>query len=142
MSNYITIRIIILEIICLSITSHVCDSLRFELQSGSTKCIAEEIKQNAMTLGKYNVISPIDGHPVPHSHRIIARVISNLSHICCLIRHLFFNIIIIRSCMVTCLVYLNGGSYITFFLERILLLFYLDNCSCFANIEDVNTLQH
>ncbi|KAL2936254.1 Transmembrane emp24 domain-containing protein p24delta9 [Bienertia sinuspersici] len=69
--------IIILEItLCICLSLHVGESLRFELLSGSTKCISEEIKSNAMTIGKYNVITPIDGHPVPRTHRITARVTS------------------------------------------------------------------
>ncbi|KAL5977765.1 hypothetical protein ACLOJK_036773 [Asimina triloba] len=51
-------------------------SLRFELQSGHTKCISEDIKMNAMSVGKYSVISPNEGHPSPDSHKITVRVTS------------------------------------------------------------------
>ena len=54
------------------------ESLRLEIESGSTRCISEEIKRNAMTVGTYNVISPIEDQPLPPSHRIAARVFSHL----------------------------------------------------------------
>lgn len=50
------------------------ESIRFDLQSGHTKCIAEDIKSKSMTVGKYNVINPNEGHPVPDSHKLTVRV--------------------------------------------------------------------
>lgn len=50
------------------------NSMRFELQSGHTKCIAEDIKNNAMSVGKYNVINPKEGAPLPDSHKLTVRV--------------------------------------------------------------------
>ncbi|KAK4786280.1 hypothetical protein SAY86_002969 [Trapa natans] len=51
-------------------------ALRFDLQSGRIKCIAEDIKKNSMTVGKYSVVNPNEGHPLPESHRITLRVTS------------------------------------------------------------------
>ncbi|KAL8142315.1 hypothetical protein V2J09_015347 [Rumex salicifolius] len=51
-------------------------SLRFDLQSGHTKCISEDIKSNSMTVGKYHVVNPHDGAPLPDSHKITVRVTS------------------------------------------------------------------
>lgn len=51
-------------------------SLRFDLQSGHTKCIAEDIKTNSMSVGKYSIINPNEGHPLPESHKITVRVTS------------------------------------------------------------------
>ncbi|XP_030449756.1 transmembrane emp24 domain-containing protein p24delta7 [Syzygium oleosum] len=51
-------------------------SLRFELHSGHTKCIAEDIRANSMTVGKFAVVNPHEGHPLPESHRLSARVTS------------------------------------------------------------------
>lgn len=51
-------------------------SMRFDLQSGATKCITEDIKSNAMTVGKYSVVNPADSHPFPDSHKITVRVTS------------------------------------------------------------------
>jgi len=41
---------------------------------GSTKCISEDIKINAMTVGKYSVVNPSDGYPLPDSHKITVKV--------------------------------------------------------------------
>ncbi|XP_058226307.1 transmembrane emp24 domain-containing protein p24delta9-like [Rhododendron vialii] len=51
-------------------------SMRFDLQSGSTKCITEDIKNNAMTVGKYSVVNPNEGFPIPDTHRITVKVTS------------------------------------------------------------------
>lgn len=51
-------------------------SLRFDLQSGHTKCIAEDMKANAMTVGKYHVVNPNEGTPLPDTHKITVRVTS------------------------------------------------------------------
>lgn len=53
------------------------DSFRFELESGHTKCIAEDIKSNSMTVGKYHIVNPNEGHPLPDSHKITIRVTSH-----------------------------------------------------------------
>ncbi|KAL5722939.1 hypothetical protein ACHQM5_006395 [Ranunculus cassubicifolius] len=65
---------VILLILALSIPKS--QSLRFDLQSGHTKCIAEDIKSNAMTVGKYHVVNPNEGHPMPESHKVTVRVTS------------------------------------------------------------------
>ncbi|KAK1379536.1 Transmembrane emp24 domain-containing protein p24delta9 [Heracleum sosnowskyi] len=54
----------------------VSESLRFDLESGHSKCISEDIRVNSMTLGKYSIINPIDNHPLPDSHKLIVRVSS------------------------------------------------------------------
>ncbi|KAI3973250.1 hypothetical protein MKW92_001490 [Papaver armeniacum] len=59
----------------------VAESLRFDLLSGNTKCIAEDIKANAMTVGKYSIINPLsDGHPMPETHKVTVRVTSTLGN--------------------------------------------------------------
>lgn len=53
------------------------ESIRFELQSGLTKCISEDIKGNSMTVGKYSVVNPHgEAQPVPDSHKVTVRVTS------------------------------------------------------------------
>ncbi|GAA0174492.1 vesicle coat protein [Lithospermum erythrorhizon] len=58
------------------------ESVGFELASGHTKCIAEEIKANSMTVGKYHILDPsigsaaLEGNPLPESHKITVRVTS------------------------------------------------------------------
>lgn len=51
-------------------------SLRFDLQSGHTKCIAEDMKANAMTVGKYHVVNPNEATPLPDNHKVTVRVTS------------------------------------------------------------------
>ncbi|KAL2542926.1 Transmembrane emp24 domain-containing protein p24 delta 9 [Abeliophyllum distichum] len=51
-------------------------SIRFELESSQTKCIAEELKINTMTLGKYHIVNSNEGHPLPDSHNITVGVTS------------------------------------------------------------------
>jgi len=52
-------------------------ALQFELQSGHSKCIAEDIKSNSMTVGKYSVVNPTEGQPIPDTHKITVRVTSH-----------------------------------------------------------------
>ncbi|KAG2714236.1 hypothetical protein I3843_03G020600 [Carya illinoinensis] len=57
------------------------ESMRFDLKSGATKCISEDIKGNAMTVGKYHVVySNTEGFPVPDTHKINVRVNSPHGH--------------------------------------------------------------
>ncbi|KAF5748963.1 transmembrane emp24 domain-containing protein p24delta9 [Tripterygium wilfordii] len=63
-------------IIILGLLSITAQSLRFDLQSGQTKCISEDIKSNAMTVGKYSVVNPSEGHSMPETHRLTTRVTS------------------------------------------------------------------
>ncbi|KAG9443298.1 hypothetical protein H6P81_014638 [Aristolochia fimbriata] len=62
------------SILCLLSTTAL--SLRFDLQSGHTRCIAEDIKVNSMSVGKYNVVGPSEGQKAPESHRVTARITS------------------------------------------------------------------
>ncbi|KAL1806299.1 hypothetical protein DCAR_0832096 [Daucus carota subsp. sativus] len=54
----------------------VSESLRFDLESGHSKCISEEIRVNSMTVGKYSIVNPNDNQPLPDSQKIIVRVSS------------------------------------------------------------------
>jgi hypothetical protein len=65
-----------LSLLLLMLFSSSTESLRFELQSGQTKCITEDIKSNSMTVGKYTIVNPNDGYPLPDSHRVTVRVTS------------------------------------------------------------------
>ncbi|KAA0039457.1 transmembrane emp24 domain-containing protein p24delta9 [Cucumis melo var. makuwa] len=58
------------------ISTVVVDSMRFDLQSGATKCISDDIKANAMTVGRYSVVNVNEGFPIPDSHFITIRVSS------------------------------------------------------------------
>ncbi|KAJ4961735.1 hypothetical protein NE237_021645 [Protea cynaroides] len=64
-------------ILTLGLLSSVARSFRFDIQSGHTKCIAEDIKSKAMTVGKYSVVNLNEGHPLPDSHKVTLRVTSS-----------------------------------------------------------------
>ncbi|KAJ6835490.1 transmembrane emp24 domain-containing protein p24delta9-like [Iris pallida] len=50
-------------------------SLRFDLQTGHTKCISEDIKVASMSVGKYSVVNPSSNDdPLPDDHKITVRV--------------------------------------------------------------------
>uniref|UniRef100_A0A5B7APX5 GOLD domain-containing protein n=1 Tax=Davidia involucrata TaxID=16924 RepID=A0A5B7APX5_DAVIN len=64
-------------LLILGFLSSVVQSIRFDLQSGHTKCIAEDIKSNSMTVGKYSIVNPNEGQPLPESHNITVKVTSS-----------------------------------------------------------------
>jgi len=73
----------LLVFLCLGVWQVQC--IRFELPSGQTKCIAEEIQSNVLVLGNYHVVAPgSDEHhygtgnaqPVADDHKITVRVTS------------------------------------------------------------------
>ncbi|KAE8727898.1 Transmembrane emp24 domain-containing protein p24delta9 [Hibiscus syriacus] len=70
------LRSVIIVVLVVGILSPASQSLRFELQSGYTKCISEDIKSNSMTVGKYQVVNPNPDHPLPDSHKLTVRVSS------------------------------------------------------------------
>ncbi|KAL1202618.1 Transmembrane emp24 domain-containing protein p24delta7 [Cardamine amara subsp. amara] len=63
-------------LLIISILSPVTLSMRYELLSGHTKCISEEIHENVMSVGKYSIVNPNEDHPLPASHKITVRVTS------------------------------------------------------------------
>ncbi|KAH1038486.1 hypothetical protein J1N35_040229 [Gossypium stocksii] len=67
---------LIVIMIGLVVETEIGESMRFELDSGKTKCIAEDIKANAMTVGKYSIVNPSEGQPFPDSHKLVVRVSS------------------------------------------------------------------
>ncbi|XP_041010729.1 transmembrane emp24 domain-containing protein p24delta9-like [Juglans microcarpa x Juglans regia] len=64
-------------LLILGLLSCTSESIRFDLQSGHTKCISEDIKSNSMTVGKYSVVNPNEGHPMPDGHKLTVRVTSS-----------------------------------------------------------------
>ncbi|KAK9277710.1 hypothetical protein L1049_007257 [Liquidambar formosana] len=64
------IQAIAILILYVGFLSYTAQSIRFDLQSGHTKCIAEDIKSNSMTVGKYSIVNPNEGHPLPDSHKV------------------------------------------------------------------------
>ncbi|XP_050271644.1 transmembrane emp24 domain-containing protein p24delta7-like [Quercus robur] len=74
MSGSLLLTVNLLALLSLGVIFNVAHSLRYDLQSGTTKCISEEIKSNAMSVGKYSVINPNEGFPLPDTHRVTVRV--------------------------------------------------------------------
>ncbi|KAK4604131.1 hypothetical protein RGQ29_012587 [Quercus rubra] len=74
MSGSLLLTVNLLALLSLGVIFNVAHSLRYDLQSGATKCISEEIKANAMSVGKYSVINPNEGFPLPDTHRVTVRV--------------------------------------------------------------------
>ncbi|KAF9624804.1 hypothetical protein IFM89_014189 [Coptis chinensis] len=70
----------LLLLVTIGLFSELTHSIRFDLQSGHTKCISEDIKTNSMTVGKYSVINPNEGHPLPDTHKITVRVTSSFGN--------------------------------------------------------------
>ncbi|KAL1828833.1 hypothetical protein DCAR_0208096 [Daucus carota subsp. sativus] len=66
----------------------ITESVRFDLESGNTKCISEDIKSNSMTVGNYRIVNPSEPHhfhpssteqahqPLPESYKLTVRVTS------------------------------------------------------------------
>ncbi|XP_021910500.1 transmembrane emp24 domain-containing protein p24delta9-like [Carica papaya] len=67
---------LLLLLAILGVLSPATHSLRFELQSGHTKCIAEDMKTNSMTVGKYSIVNPNEGTVLPQTHKLTVRVTS------------------------------------------------------------------
>ncbi|XP_033515832.1 transmembrane emp24 domain-containing protein p24delta9-like [Nicotiana tomentosiformis] len=63
-------------ILILMFLARQIQSVQFEVLSGHTKCIAEDIKSHSMTVGKYHIVNPNDGHPLPDTHKVTVRVTS------------------------------------------------------------------
>ncbi|KAK9675947.1 hypothetical protein RND81_11G043400 [Saponaria officinalis] len=67
---------LVLQIIVIFGLMQVSKCLRFDIQSGDTKCISEEIKSNSMSVGKYHVVNPSEATPLSAAHKITVRVTS------------------------------------------------------------------
>lgn len=65
----------LLGLILFGLMFNVADFMRFDLISGSTKCISDDIKTNSMTVGKYSVVNLNEDVPIPDSHMLTVRVL-------------------------------------------------------------------
>ncbi|CAH2045640.1 unnamed protein product [Thlaspi arvense] len=61
-------------ILILTLLSPRTLSMRYELRSGQTKCISEDTHANSISVGKYFIVNPNEGHPLPDSHKITVKV--------------------------------------------------------------------
>ncbi|XP_074295971.1 transmembrane emp24 domain-containing protein p24delta9-like [Silene latifolia] len=71
-------KLIVIVIIIIIGLIETLESLRFDLQSGHTKCISEDVKSNSMSVGKYHVVNPNEGTgtALPDTHKLTVRVTS------------------------------------------------------------------
>jgi len=52
----------------------VANCMRFDIESGHSKCITEDIKISAMTVGKYSLVNPNEGYPMPDDYKLTVKV--------------------------------------------------------------------
>ncbi|CAI0388409.1 unnamed protein product [Linum tenue] len=41
----------------------MAESMRFDMHSGETKCISEDVKADTLSVGSYSIVDPIKGDP-------------------------------------------------------------------------------
>ncbi|KAF5939385.1 hypothetical protein HYC85_023644 [Camellia sinensis] len=71
------------SLILLGFISNAVQSLRFDFQSSHSKCIAEDIKTNSMSIAKYTIVNPNDPLPFPKSHKITVRAAEAEDYMTC-----------------------------------------------------------
>ncbi|WCJ25702.1 emp24/gp25L/p24 family/GOLD family protein [Euphorbia peplus] len=54
----------------------ISEAMRFDLHSGKTKCMSEDIKIHSMTVAKYNIFNEHENSPLPDSYKLIVKVTS------------------------------------------------------------------
>ncbi|KAI3784861.1 hypothetical protein L1987_43968 [Smallanthus sonchifolius] len=60
----------------------IVKGMRFDIKTGATKCITEDIQSDSLSVGKYTIINPDQDYPLPDSHRITVRITSPLGNNC------------------------------------------------------------
>ncbi|XP_076948360.1 transmembrane emp24 domain-containing protein p24delta9-like [Bidens hawaiensis] len=65
---------LIVFIVILPYLSAIAKSIRFNVESGVTKCITEDLRIKSMTVGEYWVVNPNEGQPLPEHHKIYVGV--------------------------------------------------------------------
>lgn len=58
----------------MTLMMRIGESMRLDLESGSTKCISDDIKINYMTVGNYSIVNPNEALHLPASHKIYVTV--------------------------------------------------------------------
>uniref|UniRef100_A0A803QMI8 Uncharacterized protein n=1 Tax=Cannabis sativa TaxID=3483 RepID=A0A803QMI8_CANSA len=64
---------VVLMVVLVGVRMRGVVSMRFDLQSGTSKCVSEDIKANAMSLGRYVVVNPYDESPLSDIHKVNVR---------------------------------------------------------------------
>ncbi|AES96848.1 hypothetical protein MtrunA17_Chr5g0417891 [Medicago truncatula] len=67
-------HLLFLLVLMVGLFTCLVQSMRFDLQTGVTRCIAEDIKKNSMTIGNYSIVNPNEGQPLPSDHTISVQV--------------------------------------------------------------------
>ncbi|EOA25446.1 hypothetical protein CARUB_v10018783mg [Capsella rubella] len=62
-------------LLIIALLSPMALSMRYEIKSAHTKCIGEDIHEKSMSVGKYFIVNPNEGHPLPASHKIDVKVL-------------------------------------------------------------------
>ena len=65
---------LVVFILILPFLSTICQSVRFDIESGKIKCMLEDIKIDSMTVGNYSIVNPNEGHPLPEHYQITVTV--------------------------------------------------------------------
>lgn len=65
---------LVVFIVILPYLSAIAKSIRFNVESGVTKCITEDLRIKSMTVGEYWVVNPNEGQPLPEHHKIYVGV--------------------------------------------------------------------
>ncbi|KAK1649843.1 hypothetical protein QYE76_067648 [Lolium multiflorum] len=76
MATLVSRSLILLVVLLILSGALSAGALRFDLLSGHTKCISDDIKVGAMAVGKYHIVEAEGSSELPDYHRISLRVTS------------------------------------------------------------------
>ncbi|KAI3714293.1 hypothetical protein L1987_72890 [Smallanthus sonchifolius] len=65
---------LVVFILILPFLTTIVKSIRFNVESGVTKCITEDLRVKSMTAGEYSVVNPNEGQPLHEHHKIYVGV--------------------------------------------------------------------
>ncbi|KAK1432884.1 hypothetical protein QVD17_09786 [Tagetes erecta] len=69
-------------ILVLLVSLHRVNGMRFDIKTGATKCITEDIQPISLSVGKYSIVNPDEDYPLPDSHRVTIRITSPFGNNC------------------------------------------------------------
>ncbi|GJS44223.1 condensin-2 complex subunit D3 [Tanacetum coccineum] len=72
----------IIGILVLVSSSCKVNGMRFDIKTGATKCITDDIQSYSLSVGKFTIVNPDQDYPLPDSHRITVRISSPLGNNC------------------------------------------------------------
>ncbi|KAL3723295.1 hypothetical protein ACJRO7_035476 [Eucalyptus globulus] len=77
MSRFDAVSRMVMLVVCMW---KVVNCMRFDIESGHSKCITEDIKISAVTVGKYSLVNPNEGYPMPDDYKLTVKVNSPQGH--------------------------------------------------------------